>query len=238
MTIKNTENNSCKRQMDVFHSWITFNLTSFLYNLVQVVLFAILGGVIGFVTGFGIVWLQDKGAFGSWQLLKSPDRVNHIIGTQIFNGILIQTKNGKYFSYPIHDRLSTGTCQINNDGCKVWNEVVPTSIDEWSPDGKTDCSFQSVGSWSSAPLRPSLAKASMPIECAFTWGFYGNYEYRGVSKIFYVLLDNGELWIYQIKIGVFDYATMEIYGCILGIFIGCIIGITILLRDRRANRKI
>ncbi len=214
---------------------------TFLANLVLVILFSILGGIIAGVLG---PLLLPQHEDMPWQLLENSNRVSHIIGTKGYDGILVQIEDGKYYSYFINSRFVDGVCDGNNEKnkCKVWMKVEQSSIWDWPNDKKIDCSFKSVNQSPFLQPPPPLAKDSVPIECA-----YNNNEQPHVShsRVYYALLDNGELWMYQSEAAELEFPRYFFESILFGIITGGIFGIFVghiradhIRRNRRSEQEI
>ncbi len=195
-----------------------------LSNLLWVVLFAVLGGIIGHFSGKVIVSLYNQGFFTHWRLLKSPYKISHIVGTDGFDRILVQTDGGKHFFYFSDSGEAFGQCDARKDRCEVWVEVESPSIEKWSQESKTDCSFQDIDLWNSPSSPPPLVRTSDPIECTFV--FSGSPSGGKHYRRYYVLLDNGQVWMWKIEHDAIDDYLIYLAMLILGIFVGGIYGMS------------
>lgn len=106
---------------------------------------------------------------------------------------------------------------------------------------KNDYSFKSVNQSPFLQPPPPLTKDSAPIECVYIENEHAHISY---SSVYYSLLDNGELWMYQSESAEFELPRYFFESILFGIITGGIFGIFIgriqddhIRRNRRSEQE-
>jgi hypothetical protein len=203
-------------------------------------------------------YVNFSGAFTPWRLLSGPRIISHIVGTEkmeypsntsiyllplggfdlgqfltpkYYDGLLVKTDDGKYFSYFSDTKNTEEMCDRDERLCETLREVDPSSVADWSLSSiEKDCSFDNLV-YEFDPLPPRLPRAAKPIECIV----YRQYRYDsdgGESWIYYTLLDSGELWRWKFEHEKHNPMLIKFSGIILGVLAGILISVIILWLNR------
>jgi len=193
------------------------NVGSFFIKLITFFLFGAAGiwaGLKVFSIGTD---LQDSGRFVQWQLLDSEQTFRQIVDASE-NGVWVQAENGKYYVY------YSVFCKAVT--CGKWLETTSPSVFYFQSakliTSGCKATYESYGQgFDGVEPKYPPQKTANPRECAVVrW----HEPYNGAeSLVYYVLLDNGQLWTWNhspdLSMAFLFFIVCPLIGLILGIII-------------------
>lgn len=167
------------------------NIGIFFVKFITFLIFCAVGIWVGLKVLPVLIDLQHSGRLVRWQLLESQQKFQQIVDANE-NGVWVQAENGKYYVYY--------SVFCKDVVCGKWLESTSPSIFYFqsakliTSGCKSTYEFYGQGSDGVEPKYPPQ-KTANPLECAVVrW----REPYNGAeSLVYYVLLDNGDLWMWN-----------------------------------------
>jgi hypothetical protein len=194
---------------------------SFFVKLLTFLLCVVLGAWAGFKSLTVITDLEYSGKFVQWQLLESQQKFLQIVDTSE-GGVWARAENGKTYVY--HSVF------CDYEICGQWMQSTPPSeIDRLSEQllrSGCDSSYRYYGKefQSIEPKYPPQAAAN-PLECTVVeW----HDPYNGAeSLVYYVLLDNGDLWMWNHSPNLRQVFVLIIVFPLIGLLVGILVWLVV-----------
>lgn len=176
-------------------------MASVLIKLISLILLAVAGVWIAAIIMSQWFRLELSGTFVKWKLLEFPQSFQKIVNVDDFE-LRAQAEDGTVYSYTTE--------------WKEW-QPDPGYIDRGSSSISTDC--EDLYWFEAVPSRYPQLEAGAPAQCGV---FVRMHPTAGsVDTAYYVLLENGELWMWRHT----RDPQQEILISLAGIFVGLIAGI-------------
>lgn len=176
-----------------------------LFKLLALVIFAAAGAwVASLIMGW---WysLEVSGDFVKWKSLESPQKFQEIVNVEHFH-LRARADNGTIYAYTTE-----------------WKEWKPEPGDGENSGYQISSNCESVYGFAGVQSRYPPPEAVAPVECGISVAYHPLAGF--VDMAYYVLLDNGEIWMWRHT----RDPQQEIVIFLAGLFIGLIVGIIVWL---------
>ncbi len=185
---------------------------AFLSRLVVFILFGMAGMMLGFaVTGYWVN-LENSGMFVQWKLLDSPLKFQQFVYSNE-SEIWGYAENGRFYMY------KTEFCQDTpGEACGKWIELDPHG--KFVPEIKNviGSGCKAVYDYYLVESRYPPQTEASPLECMITQVHHPFFGTTGLT--YYVLLDNGQVWMWKHKPDLINSFKITVYGTLAGLLAG------------------
>jgi hypothetical protein len=182
--------------------------------------YILLGVLVANIIGLIYFKLETGGLFVRWELLESTIKPQHIILSNA-DSVFVLGEDAKYYSY------KHSSCEnMSNPVCYQWVKASTSYNFDSGLQNYSGCDpdvgFEDFSGKRIEHKYPPTNVAP-PTECRFVYQLKPD----GFEKttVYYVLLANGELWMWKQTVGALEWLPIILIASFLGFIVGGVIGL-------------